>query len=343
LTACAAATAGAETYRDLALAYARGDLDAVDRLSSRSRTEVRTELKWLREMRACAQCGERELADRFPFLGAALLHTDRALRDDETGDTGSRDFHLGFALELLEAGPAEGQRWEPAWFLVVGHHFLRYVEPPEAHRYFRAGLSRFPTDARFRIGEGAAFEQEARLAPPPDFLYSETAVRRRLGDLAERHAALARAEAEFRRAIEVVPESAEARLRRGRVLIDLERRDEAARELSWVMDHVPSGDLRALATLFRGLAEDKAGRLEAAARWYREARTASPPGSRAAAVALAHALDRLGSTAEAQALVDELLARPAERDRFDTYITGPADEMETLVAELRAAAREAAR
>ncbi len=333
----------AESYEDLVRASVRGDVIAADRLATWPRSDLQLQLKWLREMRACAQCGERALADRFPFLGAVLLHTDRAFRDDEAARTESRDFHLDFALDLLEAAPPAVRQFEPAWFLVVGDHFLQFIETPEARRYFAAGLSRFPGDVRLRIGEGAAFEAEARLTPLPDIVYSGgSPTRVLLEDASARRSLFVQAESAFRRAAELAPESAEARLRRGHVLIDLGKQEEARRELAWVQDHVPAGDLHSLAALFLGRADEKAGRWESAATQFREAARTGPPGARAAYVALAHALDRLGRAPEAQEVVDSLLARPTRDDPFDGYIVGPADEKERLVAEMQAAARASA-
>ena len=108
--------ARAESYRDLVAAYQRGDRGAIERVAARSGSDLRRELKWLQEMRSCGQCGERELADRFPFLAAALLHTERAFLDYEARREPAMALHLDFARALLEAAPPRVRVFEPRWF-----------------------------------------------------------------------------------------------------------------------------------------------------------------------------------------------------------------------------------
>jgi tetratricopeptide (TPR) repeat protein len=336
----ASSPAPAEDYRQLVEAYVRGDRGAVDRVAQRPRSELRSEIKWLRQMRSCARCGERELADRFPFLGAALLHTERGFRDDEADQWDATRFHLELAEAFLESAPPPLRAHQAAWFNAVGLHFLWRLQVVAARRYFTDGSARFPHEAGLHIGLGAVLEVEARLSAPPDQVDSEAAKQGRRGSphAADRPRQLVAAEAAYRRAIAVRPDSAEAHLRRGRVLIDIGRREEAERELVWVIERTPDGHLRSLAWLFRGLLEERAGHWPEAAAHHREAMRSAPPGARAAAIALAHALDRDGDTAGAQSVLDALVSRPGHLDPFDFYPFGPFRELERLLEELRAAA-----
>jgi tetratricopeptide (TPR) repeat protein len=342
--ACAlllAPPAGAETYRDLVAAYQRGDRDAVARVGERTRAELKAELNWLRDMRRCARCGERELADRFPFLGAVLLHSERAFRDyDDAGDGDASQYHLDFALQLLEAAPPEVRAYEPKWFAAIGWQFLRRLETTQARRYFSSGTSRFPMDPSLHVGLGATVEAEVRLAAPPDVVHSSSPrfARQPVERAAERTQGLTAAEASYQRALDVQPDLAQARLRHGRVLLDLGRHDDAERDLEWVTDHVSSGGVRSLALLFRGLVREKAGQWGEAAVLYSEAVRAVPGGARASAVALAHALDHAGDVVGARAVLDALTRREGSGDPFDAYPFGPPGEVERVLGELRAAA-----
>jgi tetratricopeptide (TPR) repeat protein len=333
--------AGAETYRDLVAAYQRGDRTAVERVGQRSRAELKAELGWLRQMRSCARCGEREIADRFPFLGAVLLHTERAFRYyDDASDADASQYHLDFALQLLETAPAEVRvTGEAKWFAAVGWQFLRRLETPQARRYFSLGTSRFPADASLHVGLGAALEAEVRLAAPPDVVHSSNPrfARQPVDWEAERKRGLTAAEASYRRALGVQPDLAEARLRHGRVLLDLGRHDDAERDLRWVTDNASISGLRSLALLFRGLLLEKERQWRDAIVLYEEAVRAGPTGARAAAVALAHALDGAGDVARARAVLDELARRDGADDPFDTYSFGPSGEVERVLGPLRAA------
>ena len=99
-----ASSAAAESYRDLVEAYLAGDRGAIERVGQRSESDLRDQIKWLRQMRQCAACGERELADRFPFLGAALLHTERAFEEADPERSDAARAHLHLAETLLGLG-----------------------------------------------------------------------------------------------------------------------------------------------------------------------------------------------------------------------------------------------
>jgi tetratricopeptide (TPR) repeat protein len=332
--------AAAESYRDLVTAYVGGDREAVDRVAALPRSQLRTEIKWLREMRSCARCGERELADRFPFLGAVLLHTERAFRYVDAEDEEPSRFHLDLALQLLAIAPPAVRVHEPAWYAAVGLEYLQRLQTDAAKRYFLDGASRFPAEATLHLGHGAAWETELRMTPPPDVVHSSSPrfVREPVEHAAERMRSLAVAEAAYAKAVAARPDEPEAHLRRGRVLLDLGRAEEAERDLAWVVENVRPGGERALALLFRGLLRERAGRWAEAAALYRESMSNGPPGARTAAVALAHALDRGGKVAEARAVLDELALHPGRDDPFNQYPLGPAGTLDRVWRALRAAA-----
>ncbi|HEV7500377.1 MAG TPA: tetratricopeptide repeat protein, partial [Vicinamibacteria bacterium] len=160
---------------------------------------------------------------------------------------------------------------------------------------------------------------------------------------AERAQRLIEAEAAYRRALAIDPTAVEAHLRRGRVLLDLGRAPEAGPEFEWVGAHSPPDDLRYLAVLFRGLAEERARNWAAAGALFREAQRIGPKGARAAAIALAHARDRSGDPEGAQSVLATMLAGPASHDPFDVYLFGPSGEEDRLLGRLQKEAVRPAR
>ena len=101
---------------------------------------------------------------------------------------------------------------------------------------------------------------------------------------------LANDEAErlFRRALRVAPDLVEARVRLARLLVERNRHQEAAGELSTVFAAKPEGPVAFYAHLFAGRAAQGLGRLDEAAGHYREA-TALFPGAQSARLASSQA------------------------------------------------------
>jgi thioredoxin-like negative regulator of GroEL len=140
--------------------------------------------------------------------------------------------------------------------------------------------------------------------------------------------ARARGEAEqaFREALALAPETHEARLRLGKLLLEEDRVTEAVTLLAEVDAQTTDGRQRYLARLFLGRAADRGGRPEDAIRSYRRALDAWPD-SQAARLGLAHALEKSsgpGAARELVAAVLEASRRPGRpSDPWFLYPIGP--------------------
>jgi tetratricopeptide (TPR) repeat protein len=154
-------------------------------------------------------------------------------------------------------------------------------------------------------------------------LATEKAVQHRGSD-----AARARKDAEkaFRDALAVDPLTHEARLRLGKLLLDMDRATEAEPLLAEVDARATTQRQRYLARLFLGRAAERGGRSEDAIRSYRRALEAWP-GSQAARLGLAHALEKSSGPGASRELVGALLdttARPDQPpDPWFLYPIGP--------------------
>jgi tetratricopeptide (TPR) repeat protein len=132
-------------------------------------------------------------------------------------------------------------------------------------------------------------------------------------------AARAREDAEkaFRDALALDPETHEARLRLGKLLLDEHRTIEAEPLLAEVDAKATNDRQHYLARLFLGRAAERSGRSEDAIRSYRRA-LAAWPDSQAARLALAHALEKSSGPAASRELVGTILDPSRRRD-------GPSD------------------
>jgi len=125
------------------------------------------------------------------------------------------------------------------------------------------------------------------------------------------------AEAALRAAIVHDPAAHEARLRLGKLLLDLSRATEAEPLLAEVESTATDQRQRYLARLFRGRAAERLGRSEDAIRSYRSALEAWPS-SQAARLALAHALEESSGPGASREIVGAMLEASRRTD-------GPSD------------------
>jgi tetratricopeptide (TPR) repeat protein len=134
------------------------------------------------------------------------------------------------------------------------------------------------------------------------------------------------AEKAFRDALALDPETHEARLRLGKLLLDEHRTIEAEPLLAEVDAKATDDRQRYLARLFLGRAAERRGRSEEAIRSYRRALEAWPD-SQAARLALAHALEKSSGPGASRELVGATLD-PSRRpdgpsDPWFLYPIGP--------------------
>jgi len=258
----------------------------------------------------------------FLLKGAVLLHTDAALARRAAGDPSGTNAHL--ELALLHAGLADVfprdaglQSFVRRWYLAAALDRHRFLEVEGAEALLQDGLRRFPADPEMHLALGSLEETRAGSGAP------------------ER---LREAEKEHRAALGADGSLVEARLRRGRVLIQLGQTAEARAEITEALRTAHDPAHRYLGLLFQGRLLERSSEFTEAVRSYREA-AALFPEAQAARMALGHALDHLGnirdSSAELRrAVVDgaPLFERP---DPWAAYFYGQSSRAESLLATLR--------
>lgn len=268
--------------------YRRGDREgALRELAAWDQARLRREVARVRS------AAERGRAGTFPIEAALMLHTEGALLARQRSQLALFEAGLeqarGYA-EMLERQP-ERADFVRRWRLALGYQLMGWRDP-RVRRLLEEGGRRFPRDPALHLALGQVAEAQAGFAEPPqDPRLARLAAR-------DRQAALAAAEAHYRRALEGDPDLEEAHLRLGRVLAQAGRADEAASELAWVLGRARAASLLYLAHLFQGRLHQDAGRLEEAARSYGQA-VALDRRSQAAHLALGHVLDALGQGAAA--------------------------------------------
>jgi cytochrome c-type biogenesis protein CcmH/NrfG len=146
------------------------------------------------------------------------------------------------------------------------------------------------------------------------------------------------AEATYRRALRVMPDLVEARVRLGRVMYQRGDASQAAEELAAAAAH-PQADqpTRFLAWLFLGAARLAEKRPREAVDAYRTA-VALDPESTVGAVALSHALHEAGERDAAQDVLRGALSGARRRSDWDAwwnYRWGRSQEAEGRLAALR--------
>lgn len=213
----------------------------------------------------------------------------------------SRDLHVALAAAALALGFPE-------------------LAAPLAEKVRAAA----PRDAEVQLLAGCAEEGVAM----------EKAVLDRASDAAP---ARARAETAFREALVLDPESHEARLRLGKLLLDAGRAAEAEPLLAEVDAKTTDARQRYLARLFLARWAERSGRSERSIEEYRHA-LETWPGSQAARLGLAHALEKSSGPAASRRIigpaVDPYRPRGAT-DPWFLYPIGPPGLAETVLQRVR--------
>ncbi len=272
---------------------------------------------------------------------AVLLHADVGLASLQALRFAEAEFHLDTAVELLEwsrraAARARGFARQRAGLdarsgrPTPGLEIRERIDPGDFYQAL-AGTALavgFPLTAR-------PFAEAAVRADTMDTgahlvsgcvnasLAEEFAVRRRDSDA--QHAREA-AEKALRDTLALDPGLQEARLRLGKLLLDLRRAVEAESLLAEVDERGADDRQRYLARLFLGRVAERLGRPEEALRLYRRALEAWPD-SQAARLALARALERSSGPAAPLVLVGATLGASRRPDRAEDpwwlYLSGP--------------------
>ncbi len=263
----------------------------------------------------------------FSVPAAVLLHTDQARLERERGQREAEVFHLDLARRLASAatGLPELAGFCRRYFLAAAHAWQLGEDWGLARDLLDSGLKLFPGDAPLLVARAAMEETlaafgEADEGPPRPLVTGRKGPPRQMRQAAASRQRRLEALALLRRAVAAAPESEEARLRLGRVLLET---GDTKGGLA-LLDELRSArdpELAYLAWLLRGGALARSGRLPEALESYRAALALEPRGQ-VAHLALARALDESGlpgASAEVAEGLAVVTREPAFADPWWTY------------------------
>jgi tetratricopeptide (TPR) repeat protein len=276
---------GPERYADLVAHALKGDVrTAVAAVLDWSQGEIDAAVR--SQVAADALCRESCQA-------AALVHTEAAFVVFQLSGPIEAEKHLRAAAKLVIresdkgiAVPVGRDDFEIHWRLAGGHLYRQFARPREAVVWYDHALKRHHTHPEALVAMAALYEYVA--ASPVMRSQSNTG--------------LPGAARRYEQALAEDPAHDEARLRLGRLLVLLNRREQAAGELQRVAAAHASGWLGAYARLFQGDLAEREGRVDDAIGHYRRA-VEMQPGLQPAQLALSHALHVTGRGAEATAVL----------------------------------------
>lgn len=323
--------------------YRRGDPNAVERLATVPEGIVAEEIRRLQKLRSLPKVRrdprQTHIIDTYPYVAAAVLHTERGMEDDADGRLEAGNRHFGFARDWLRLALPDGDPAFRQWYLAVGAHLLELLQVEAADRLLVEGTKALPADARLWQTSGMAAEMTAHFTREADHVssHSQRSLSERIATAAGIRGSFQAAEKRYRQALALDPTLFEARIHLGRVLTRLERPADAVAELETAIGQASDPAETYLVHLLAGRAEEGRGRLEEAAAHHRKA-TAALPGAEAGWVALAHVLDRLGERGPATAAVARVVGADSEYeiDPYRAYHVGPRGGPKAALAALKA-------
>jgi tetratricopeptide (TPR) repeat protein len=192
---------------------------------------------------------------------------------------------------------------------------MAYLQREAMHDvvHFAEALKLFPDDADVQFQNGCLHETLA--SPRVQGLARDATVPRGIVvQIESEHGELQDAERRLRRALELRPEFAEARLRLGRVLGRLGRHADAAAELRQILAPFDVAELNYYAALFRGGEERALGNAVAARQAYERAATLFPQ-AQAPWIALSQIARESGDGAVALQSIQHVLDLPADAEQ----------------------------
>jgi VWFA-related protein len=310
-------------YRAIVDLYARGNVSgAVEQLGRLPDAGVRAELARLRELAAraagCSGCPDVEALAREPLATAVMLHSDAGWWAAEGSPRRSRELEHAVELVDLLRGLPGGSDFARRWFVASTLRGHQRMDWRTADQLATQGSKRFPDDPELLVAHGTLLE---------------TVGWRAAADRKAGRPYLERAESALARAEELSP-SEETRLRLAHVRWQLGRTAAARASLEKLAAETGNAQRRYLAFLFLGGVLEEEGRLEEAAKAYRQALEARPD-AQAVRMALAHCLVGLEQVGVARATVDGALERATTRDPFWSYPWGRSGEADEALAALR--------
>lgn len=285
-------------------------------------------------------------------IRGAMLHADIAMRLDSRGAVQRsilvsdgryqgmqlQSDHWGIGrllLDLVQPSPASNDI-AGLWYRATAAYLLSRLDYAESVPHLTWARQRFPTDAELAYDSGRLQESfsSARIQGAVSSAASITGLRPGVSS-AETH--VKAAEPMFRRAVELKPEFAEARLRLGRTLGVLGRHDEAVMELGRVVGESDDTTTVYLAHMFLGDEHQALGHRDEAASHYLEAASLFLD-AQSPHLALAQLARRHGDRGGALRAIARVVALPADVDQREdpwwTYFDLPTDVADALVDEL---------
>ena len=230
----------------------------------------------------------------------------------------SMHWQLGRSLlDSVTPGPAANPAVRE-WYLETSADLLQLRQIAAAVEHYTRARQLFPLDPTILYASGVLHERfgSSAMQAAADSIAESN---RTAAAVSTARAELVKAERFFRDSLEQRPEHVEARLRRGRVLDDLGRHEEAAAELRRAIADGASGPLLYLAELFIGRAEEASGHYEAARTAFEHA-SVLYPNAQSPRLALSQIARRTGDRGAAQRELQVIAKLPDdERRREDPW------------------------
>jgi tetratricopeptide (TPR) repeat protein len=320
----------------------RGGVEAaVAELRSWNRTafrDLRDELERVRHGLESPSARVLVKWERSDIEALAMLHTEAAIRCERLSSEEAS--HANWAKQLLALfdGLRVDQTFRRRWHVAWGAHLQSTLRLDELAAHLHDALRTWPDDPDLLTMMGSVYESWSHQAvgsrSDSDYLPLQT----RLSlERPNRRNSRTRAEASYRRALDVQPGLFDARLRLGRMLLERSQFDEALAQITRASEGAASPKERYLAQLFLGRVHAGAGRWREAVAAYTSA-AGLLPDCQSPKLALSHALLKLGAKDEALAEVRIALER-SNRARCDDpwweYEFGYGRRADALFDELR--------
>lgn len=350
-----------QQWLDAVRTHTPGEWDAAARLAgSWSSDDLREVLDALRDK-------PRDAGTNRVLLAGAMLHADVAIlgldrqRKSAPGDrlvSYARDGrHYGqhviepgwaFSRRLLDAVTPDGTSEQTAalWYRATTAHMAQYGQLAEADPHLERARRLFPDNAHVLFDSGWLFEDFASpqtLASISDMTQPGTRISR--PDVPSPGDAREQAEEYYNRALAINPAFAKARVHRGRVRTLRRNLTGAIQDFHAVLDAPAAPTFKYYAALFLGGAHEAMDETELAHRAYERA-AAIFPLAQSPHLALSRLATRRGDMPAAHREIQRVLGLSQNRiDRGDPwwlYWAGSGREVETLLAELRAAIKAGA-
>ena len=262
------------------------------------------------------------------LIAAVMLHTElgAAIRGSILGQAAVQFGYAELLLNMLESRPRQRERADAVrlrWHHFVVSLYTTDARLAEADHYVRQGLGRFPRDPvlLFQRGLGLELLVHFGLAEP-----RRTTLGRTLAPGMWTARTLDGAATDYRRALEIDPHLAIARLHLGWVHVMQGDYKRAADDLTLALADARDDRMRYLARLFLGGVWERQNRLDQAATEYETAHQLGPT-HQTPYVALSRVELARGRADRARELARELAAlNRIDDDPWWTYRGGTIDE-----------------